>query len=119
MKKIKFTSKCKLRIRHVPRIGKEDIGEFLELTNKTFKRFFDIKISMREVKRASVWLRTLIHELFHFAFHIFDLVFSMRVLPRSEHEFISKVEDTVLIEMKNLRFYKKKGKDVHLDKEVS
>lgn len=116
MRRIIFKNRCKLRIRHVPKIGDGDMGEFLELQNKTFNRFFDIKFSMRENLRPSVWFRTLIHELLHFAFRVFGYVYGKWILPRSEHEFISRVEDTVLLELKRLRFYKRKGKEVTLGK---
>jgi len=119
MKKIVLRPKCKLRIRHVRKIGDGDWGEFLELSNKAFKQFFDIKISIIENKRPTVWFRTLVHELFHFAFHILYLVFGLRVIPRSEHTFIGKMEDTMLLSMSKLRFYKEKGKKVSLDKEES
>lgn len=119
MKKIVLRPKCRLRIRHVKKIGKkgDEFGEFLEMKNKKFKKFYDIKISIKKNKRVSVYFRTLVHELLHFAFHLLWLAYDKKVLSSSEHDFIDGVEDTVLVEIQKLRFYKQKNKGVYLDEE--
>ena len=108
MNKIRLKN-CKLRIRHIKKLGKngDEFGEFLEMTNKKFKTFFDIKLSLRQNKRPSVYLRTLIHELLHFAFEIIKLVYKKKVTGRAEHDFIERIEDSVLANLHLLKFDKR------------
>jgi len=118
MKKIRLKN-CRVRVRHVKKFGKHggDFGEFNEIKNKRFNQFFDIKLSLKKNKRLSVYFRTLVHELFHFAFHIIYLIYGKKVTTSSEHDFIEVLEDSVLSNIYILKFNKrlKSKKKVGID----
>ena len=87
----------------------------IEMENKTFKKFFDVKLSLRQNKRVSVYFRTLVHELFHFAFHIILLVYGKRVTTKTEHDFIERVEDSIITNLHILKFDKRNKEKVRID----
>lgn len=83
----------------MPKFGKKgaDYAEVVDLKRKTYGRFFDIKISDKMNKRRSVYFRTLVHELIHVAFNVAAELFNWKFTEASEHNFIERMEDAILV----------------------
>jgi hypothetical protein len=101
---------CKIRIRNVSKIGKKglDYAEVLIKECQTYDKYFDIKISHKMNKRRSVYFRSLVHELIHVAFYVVKELFKWKFTNNSEHSFIERIEDSVLMNWHVLKKVKEK-----------
>lgn len=100
---------CKIRIRNIKKFGPkgQDYAEVLDVERKAFGQFYDIKISTKKNRRRSVYFRTLIHELVHVAFNVVEKLFGWKFTADSEHDFIERIEEAVLVHWHVLRRKKK------------
>lgn len=96
---------CRIKIQHVPKMGREEFGESFEYSDEATKKtlVMGIKMSKNRNRRFSVYFRTLVHELMHVAFRIVQRVCKRKYTPESEHEFIERIEDTMLLHLKVLK----------------
>jgi len=94
--KVTRAQRKKLRIRNLSNL-KHAAAEACEMESKKYKRFYDIKISSRQNKNLTQYLRTLSHELFHIAFYVIADVFKKEYTMQSIHEFIQRMEDAMMV----------------------